>query len=487
MTIALRAVRLGPDGPVGDVVVDDGLVASVGGRADVARADHVVAGPDLTVLPGLVDAHVHLTQWALAQHRVDVSAAGSPEELVTVVARDLAEHARPKGELVTAYGFRSSGWGQPPHGALFENALPGRPVLAISNDLHTAWFSPAAQRLLDLPIPVSGVMLEADALEAVGRLAEASVEQSDRWVLEALADAASRGVTGVIDFEVADNLTDWSRRAALGGGLPVRVAVTIYPEYLDALLARGLRTGDVVPGTGGRVVVGPLKVFVDGSLNARTALCHRPFLGTDDRGVLVTPPGELVALMARASRAGVTSAIHAIGDRAATLALDAFEAVGCPGRIEHAQLMRPADITRMAALGVVAGIQPMHALDDQGVAERLWGDRLADAFPHGSLLRSGVPIEIGSDAPVSPLDPWLGIAAAVHRTTGQRAPWQPEQRISTADALAAAAGGRTKLAAGDAADLVVVQGDPAHMTASEITRTQVVATVAGGRLTWSPR
>ena len=141
----------------------------------------------------------------------------------------------------------------------------------------------------------------------------------------------------------------------------------------------------------------------------------------------------------------------------------------------------------MAALGVVAGIQPMHALDDQGVAERLWGDRLADAFPHGSLLRSGVPIEIGSDAPVSPLDPWLGIAAAVHRTTGQRAPWQPEQRISTADALAAAAGGRTTLAAGDAADLVVVQGDPAHMTASEIARTQVIATVAGGRLTWSQR
>jgi predicted amidohydrolase YtcJ len=188
--------------------------------------------------------------------------------------------------------------------------------------------------------------------------------------------------------------------------------------------------------------------------------------------------------MTRAHRAGISSAIHAIGDRAVSVALAAFETVNCPGRIEHAQLMELDDIRRMAELGLVAGIQPRHALDDRAVTQQLWGDRLSDAFPHGALWRSGVPIEIGSDAPVSPLDPWLGVSAAVHRSVDGETPWQPGQRIPVAEALAAASGGRRSVRTGDAADLVVLRGDPAHMSPTELAAPEIVATIGGGRVTW---
>lgn len=144
--------------------------------------------------------------------------------------------------------------------------------------------------------------------------------------------------------------------------------------------------------------------------------------------------------MRRASDHGLLPAVHAIGDQANTIALDAFEEVGCPGRIEHAQLLSPADVPRFAALGVVAAVQPAHQPDDRDVADRHWTGRTARAFPYRSLLETGARLELGSDAPVAPLDPWDGIASAISRTDDDRPPWHPEQSIPFADALAAASG-----------------------------------------------
>lgn len=484
MSTVLRDVRIGPSGPIGDVLIVDGRIASVGTRVDPKEESSVVTGSDLTVLPGLVDAHVHLTQWALARRRVDVSAAQSPEDVVEIIAQELRNTPRPGDELVTAYGFRSAAWTHQPSGDMFERALPGRQILAISNDLHTAWLSPRARLSIDHPVPRSGVVFEAEALELMARLTDVPVQNTDQWAIEALHAAAARGVTRLIDFEVADNLTIWARRAATEI-LPVHVVATVYPEYLEAAVAAHQHTGDAVQGTSGRVTVGPLKLFVDGSLNAKTALCHKPFVGSTSHGLLVTPEPVLRELVAKAHQAGISAAIHAIGDHAASVALATFETVECSGRIEHAQLMSHADIRRMADLGLVAGIQPKHALDDQTVTEQLWGDRLLNAFPHGALWRSGVPIEIGSDAPVSPLDPWLGVAAAVHRSVDGETPWQPDQRIPLPDALAAASGGKRSLHIGEVADLVVIRGDPALMSPGELAAPEVITTIAGGHLTWA--
>ncbi|WP_372487920.1 amidohydrolase family protein [Streptomyces guryensis] len=167
-------------------------------------------------------------------------------------------------------------------------------------------------------------------------------------------------------------------------------------------------------------------------------------------------------------------------------ALDAFADAGCRGRIEHAQLLTAADVPRFAELGVIAGVQPTHATDDRDVADRHWTGRTGRAFAYGDLLASGARLEFGSDAPVSPLDPWLGIAAAVHRTDDGRPAWHPEQRVPVAAALAASARGRAQLRAGDAADLVVVDVDPSEADTRTLQEMPVHATMLGGRWTHGP-
>jgi predicted amidohydrolase YtcJ len=196
--------------------------------------------------------------------------------------------------------------------------------------------------------------------------------------------------------------------------------------------------------------------------------------------MIVVPYDELVTLMRRAWEHGIVPAVHAIGDRANQLALDAFEAVGCTGRIEHAQLVSPADLPRFARLGVIASVQPAHAPDDRDIADRHWAGRTARAFPYQSLLAAGATLEIGSDAPVAPLDPWDGVASAVTRTDDDRPAWHPEQRIPLDVALAASCGGRSFVAVGDVADLLVAERDP---YGGELRDMPVVLTMLGGRIT----
>jgi predicted amidohydrolase YtcJ len=197
--------------------------------------------------------------------------------------------------------------------------------------------------------------------------------------------------------------------------------------------------------------------------------------------MLTVPTAELIELMTIASAAGIEPAVHAIGDRANHLALDAFEEVGCTGRIEHAQLVANDDIARFARLGVTASVQPEHAMDDRDVADELWAGRTGRAFPLAELHRAGVRLAFGSDAPVARLDPWLSIASAVARSRGDREPWHPENAVSRQVALAASA--RSTVSVGDVADLAVLERDPLACTLAELRRMPVAATLLGGRFT----
>ncbi len=253
-----------------------------------------------------------------------------------------------------------------------------------------------------------------------------------------------------------------------------------------------MRTGDVIDDTSGLLTVGPFKVITDGSLNTRTAYCHDAYQdGPDDAGgfglSLVSEP-DLVRLMQRATDAGLTCAIHAIGDRANALVLQAFSDTGARGSIEHAQLLDDADIPRFGQLGVVASVQPEHAIDDRDVADRYWAGRTRRAFVLRSLLDGGAVLALGSDAPVAPLDPWIAIAAAVHRTRDDREPWHPEQAITLEEALLASMPlGRRSLAlrVGDPADLIVLDADPFAATSAGLRAMPVAATMVDGH--WSHR
>lgn len=482
--VVLRNARIGVRGPTTSIRIEHGVVAALGVEEPVAGAE-VVDAEGRTVIPGLWDAHVHLTQWASTRRRIDVSAATSAAhaaDLVTAASGDDAQ------DVLFGYGFRDALWNDLPDKALLESALPGRPVLLLSNDLHAVWLSPAALDLIGRPDHPTGVFREDEARAVEDALPRPTDAEVDRWVVEAAAEAARRGVTGLTDFEVADNVGDWVRRFATYD-VALRITCTVYPQWLDAAIAAGLRTGDVMTGAGGRLTMGPVKIILDGSLNTRTALCSDPYPGStaDPYGLQLTDTAELEEIMARAAAHGIEPAVHAIGDEANRIALDAFERVGCRGRIEHAQLLRDDDVRRLAELGVVAGVQPSHVPGDRDVADRVWPGRTGRSFRYADLLAAGVRLEIGSDAPVTPLDPWLGIAAAVTRDDPDRGDsWHPEQTIGIDDAVAAACAGRRNLSVGDPADLVLLDADPAGVRHADLTTMPVAATMLGGRWTYGP-
>ena len=468
------------------VLFDIELVGSTIGSitpagSDRTRGVEVVDGAGGVALPGFVDSHVHLTQWAAARRRIDVGPASSAADAVALVF----PYARTAGDsVVRANGFRDAQWPDEPHKDLLENALPGVRVALTSMDLHTLWLSPALLRDLGIDHP-TGVLRDVDGLEAVMALeALEDPAELDRAVLDATAALAVRGVTGVVDFEFADNRTVWDRRLSAGSPA-VRVDTTVWPQWLDEALDRGERTGDV-SAVSDMIRRGPLKVMLDGSLNTRTACCHDRYPGVDGDnayGLLLETHDGLYELVSRAARGGITSAVHAIGDRANGVALDAFERAGCGGRIEHAQQLVPEDIARFASLGVAASVQPQHAMADRDIAEDLWAGRRSVAYGYGSLHRSGATLLFGSDAPVSPPEPLAGVAAAVFRTDDDRPPWHAEESVPLGAALRAASGDRAALRAGDVADIVVLEEHPVHRSAHDLADTEVRATICAGLLT----
>ncbi len=456
-----------------DVLLDAGrTVAVVPAGSAVPRPGEPPERVDLdgrTVIRGLWDAHVHLTQWALVRRRLDVSHATSPVHAAALVRARLDDPvAAPAaaGLPLVGYGFRWAGWDTEPTAAVLDEAVGDVPVILLSGDLHSAWASTAALRFLGIHDHPTGLLREEEWMPASPRIVTVPDDVADDLVADAARAAARRGVVGVVDFEVADNLAEWRRRLAKGwDGLRVRAAV--WEQYLDATLAEGLRDGDPLVAGDPLVRQGPLKVISDGSLNTRTAYCFDAYADTgsaeddDAHGILNVGTDHLVPLMRRAHAAGLRCAIHAIGDRANALALDAFAASGARGSVEHAQLLRPDDVARFAALGVTASVQPEHAMDDRDLTEQLWPGRTGRAFPLAELRAAGVRMTFGSDAPVAPLDPWVAIAAAVTRSRDGREPWHPEHRVDVRTALEASVDGRPLgLDVGGPADLAVLDADP---------------------------
>ncbi|WP_235856925.1 amidohydrolase [Occultella glacieicola] len=493
--LLLRNVRRpGGAGPI-DVQIRDGRIASMsdgGGRPGIngtntpAGSVEQVDADGAFLVPGLWDSHVHMQQWALLRERLDVSAATSAAQVVRMVADRLAERPSPPGgpahAALDGFGFRDGLWPDAPTLAALDAVAGEVPVILVSGDVHSAWVNGAGARLLGVHVGADGMIREGPWFQASRDYEEAPEHRREALVARAAWAAAARGVTGVVDLEMADNVAAWQDRIAAGVD-QVRVRAGCYPDRLEQTIAAGLRTGAEIEGTDGLLTVGPLKIISDGALNTRTAHCRHAY-PDGGHGVQEWSGAQLVELVTRAHTAGLATTIHAIGDRANTIALDAFAAAGVGGRIEHAQLVEASDVPRFAALGVTASVQPEHLIDDRDVADVYWPGRTADAFPLASLARAGARIRFGSDAPVSPLDPWLGIAAAVARTRDGREPWGPEQRIGPALALACAADGRTGVRVSDVADLVLVGADPLTADAtSTLRRMPVLATMLGGRFT----
>ncbi|WP_255252716.1 amidohydrolase [Curtobacterium sp. 'Ferrero'] len=476
---------MGTSGAPSDVLVVDGRVATIApaGTLDPSDADsEVVEASGAWLGPGLVDHHVHFDQWALVRRRVDVSEQHTAEDTAAAVAA--VARTGVSDRVLVGHGFRDALWPRPARRALLDGAAPGLPVVVISADLHAVWCNTLALAAVEqlvgrrLQAADDGILREQDAFDVTAALSRVPDDVLDAYAADAVEAAAARGVTRVTDLEMVFGIDRWTRRVHAGtDGL--RVDSGVYPDELDAAVARGLRTGDVMPGTRGLVRMGPFKVITDGSLGTRTAAM------TDGSGVLAYAVEDLEAMVRRAVDAGLVPAVHAIGDRANTIALDVFEAVGARGSIEHAQLLVDADVERFARLGVVASVQPEHAMDDRDIADRYWAGETHRAFPLASLHRAGAALWLGSDAPVAPLDPWVAMAAAVGRDRDGREPWHPSERLDVLTAWRGSTeGGRVGVSVGDVADVVLLAEDPLAAASSGALRSaRVLGTAIEGRFT----
>ncbi|MET0736421.1 MAG: amidohydrolase family protein [Microbacterium sp.] len=471
------------DGPV-DVIIVDGAIADIGPAGALAPVGRVLDADGAWLIPGLWDHHVHVVQWALVSQRQPVGHAGSASEAAAIMASApvLADGRR------VGTGFRDALWPDIPTLEVLDAATGEIPTYLINADVHSVWLNSAALRREGHPIEGGGILREAPAFEISRRLNDVDPAVGDRLVAQMARDAAARGVVGLVDLDMAWNESAWARRLSAGFDT-LRVEFGIYPEFLDRAIAEGLHTGDPARGASSDLArVGSLKVITDGSLGTRTAACSHAYPGDPhNHGLLAVDPATLVELMTAATGAGLACAIHAIGDVANSHALDAFATTGAWGTIEHAQLVAHADIPRFARLGVGASVQPEHALDDRDLTDSIWADQTALPYPLRSLADTGANLLFGSDAPVSPLDPWVAMAAAVFRTRGGREPWRPDQGVSAATALAASThGGSTRggrIEVGAIADLALSAHDPLAASETELRGMTVAATLVSGRLT----
>ncbi len=486
------------------VAVRRGRVVAAGARSEVeALAGARTRSPDEVVVPGLTDAHLHLASAALARRALDLSGADAIEVLVEWVRAFAA--ARPDEAWIEGGGWDADSLGRWPTADDLERAAPGRRIALWAHDHHALLASARALAEAGLDDvrgdPDGGVIRRREGGGAAGVLHETAARLvADRipastpgdlaGAIEALsAELVSLGVVAVHDpggLTRADGLggpVAAYRAMAAAARLRQRVHVCVRPEQLDAALGEGLRAGAPLGEDPlGRLRLGWLKTFADGTLGSRTAALLEPLHGPPDEppppnrgyGVWLTPPAELRAQAVRAAAGGVATQIHAIGDGAVRAALDAL--AGTAGatplmpRVEHVQLLANADLPRFAALGIAASMQPVHVRSDAAKARLLWGARADErAYALGALARSGAVLAAGTDAPVEPVDPWPGVACAVTRSAPDWTPgtppfgavnaldlWTSLRAWCVGPAVAAGEPDRGRLVAGARADLVVL-------------------------------
>ncbi|MBI3455666.1 MAG: amidohydrolase [Candidatus Rokubacteria bacterium] len=503
---------------VDTLVLRGGRVVFAGRRQDAAvgGTEETVDLAGRAVLPGLVDSHAHLMHLARARLGLDLSGLRSE----AAAARRVAEAAGTvaPGEWLTGRGWDQNRWPerQFPTKASLDRAAPRNPVALTRIDGHAIWANSAALRAAGIDRhagdPAGGRVVKGPDGEPTGllidtaqRLVQAvlprpSEERFDRAVQEAIAECLAVGLTGIHEMGADPEALAAYRRLCERGQFPFRNYAAVrgsageaWAYYRD----RGPETiGD------GRLVVRALKLVVDGALGSRGALLHAPYCDDPgNTGLLLLPPDELERLTREAAARGFQVCVHAIGDRANTLVLDAFETVlarrgpDLRFRVEHAQILTAQDIPRFRQLGVLPSMQPAHCTSDMPwAAERLGAARLRGAYAWRSLLATGVVIPGGSDFPVEDPNPFHGVYAAVTRRplTGEDRGWQPEQRMTREEAVRAfttwAAQGAHQeaelgsLEPGKRADVVVLSEDVFTCPETRIKDIGPVMTMVGGEV-----
>jgi predicted amidohydrolase YtcJ len=524
--------RMAPAAFVEAVAISNGRFLAIG----TSEQMQAYVGPNTqeidlhgrTAIPGFIDAHVHFIQGGFQLLEIDLKNTRSEADFVERIGE--RAKALKLGRWMEGGYWDEEAWpdSKLPTRWMIDNVTPNNPVFLSRYDGHAALANSLALELAgvtkDTRDGAGGVIVrDPHSLEPTGVLKDAAQDLVARVIprptqdefqeaLKAgLAEARRVGVTSVQDISVDGDSPNGSftgeiellRRAEYEGWLTCRfyeiTPIADWQRLAEAGLGRGMGSEFLR--------MGAVKGFADGSLGSRTAWMWDPF--SDDPGnsglplPLMNPPAKMEAAVAGSNKAGIQVAIHAIGDRANAEMLDIFARVGGGTdaaarrfRIEHAQHLRPQDIPRFGKMGVIASMQPYHAIDDGRWAEKRIGhERARSSYAWRSMLEAGAPLAFGTDWPVAPLNPLLGVYAAVTRATldGKHPEgWFPVERLSVEQALRAYTQGsayaafeekeKGTIAPGKLADIIVLSDDLFSILSEKIKEIHVVITIVGGRV-----
>ena len=466
-----------------DLRISGGQVVEVGSNLSAKESEKVIEGNGRWVIPGLWDQHVHMGLWSQSSARLDLSAAKEASEVLEIVKSHIAA-AGPGLKSIIGAGFRKSNWTTPAGTAELDAITGDIPTVLISGDVHCGWLNTAAYEALGVT-PQSDLIEETpwfDIMPGIPALEAGSGSVYEKYT-NAIKAAHAQGIVGIRDYEFADDYDFWPKFVEAGAP-KLRVKVAVYPHLLDRVLADGVRTGTKLAPL---VEMGSLKMISDGSLGTMTAFCCEPYGNSESHpyGKQNYTLPEMISLLGKAKEGGLEISLHTIGDAAGTDAINAFEATGAKGRIEHAQLLKVEDVHRMGKLGIGASVQPLHLVDDREMTFKHWADREDRCYLFGTMLRSGVPLSLGSDAPVAPIDPWGAIEAAVLRARFGDEPWNPAEVLTPGQALFASVNFQPPVGAGSIADLVLLDDDP-H-TSSRLSSMKVSLTMIDGTVVFDSR
>lgn len=518
------------------IAVDHGRILAVGNDQEILsqvgshRNSQSFESRDLAgqaLIPGLIDSHIHLQQYAVGLQKIDCETTSRDECLHRVAQR---AQATPAGEWILGHGWNHNQWREG-YGdvALLDAVSPNNPVYLSAKSLHAAWVNSSALQRANINAnttdPPDGYIQRDDRGNPTGILLENAIqlissaipEPSTEQVAQAIKLAQTHlwkmGITGVHDF---DRRSCFAALQILHekGELGLRVLKSIPLEALPFAVELGLRSGfgdDFLR-------IGSVKIFADGALGPHTAAMLEPYEGEPgNRGMLFMDAEELFETSRLAVENGLSLAVHAIGDAANHEILNAYaqlrsleqgktqerrdpsgKSISIPRylrhRIEHVQIIHPNDAPRFRELDIIASMQPIHATSDLSVADKFWGKRSANSYAWRTILNNGSNLTFGSDAPVESPNPFWGVHAAVTRQRPDGSPspdgWYPEQRITVSEALAAYTTGAAfaacmedrqgKISPGYLADLVVLGIDPFTCKPKQIKDIHPLATMIAG-------
>lgn len=497
------------------ILVENGRIVTAGASEELRSPDvHVVELGDAVITPGLVDSHIHLTEWAVARAQIDLGHADSIE-----YAAQMASAGREaESGWVQGRGWNPHLWGGAyPTRAVLDAQVSDTPAVLQSHDMHALWLnSEALQRvgidkdtqdpdggriLRDENGEPTGVLLENAAQLVVPHLPRYTTSSIIPLVLDAQRALHAYGITGIHSFPGV-HLRDPDPFPVLQlmlarNELQLRVLQHISLDVLDDAIRVGLRSG-----FGNEWLrVGAVKMFLDGALGSRTAWMRRPYEGSADCGVQTMAAADFRDAVARAAAAGIASTVHAIGDAAVMLAFDVLanpdvRVDALPHRVEHVQCL-PRECADKLSANIVCSVQPSHLMTDWRAADRHWGARGADTYAFRFMLDRGAVLACGSDAPVEAADPRHGLYAAVARKDLAHEPvagWYPEQRMTVQEAFAGYTIGpritagmsamSTGLIPGALADFVAWNEDPFRIEPDALLDLTPVVTVVNGDIVY---